>query len=699
MNPLEIYSLPRSSKKIKCPKCGHKASFKPYVLTATGTVVDEYQYGRCERQNECGYNMFPPIAKQNNKVTVMQIYPKVIKQDGFDDGYESFNKDGGKVIKRPVRGLSPLHKYLKTKGIPPEFLWDNGVMEENGYTVYVMRDKTGKVANLKYFKYKDDGHRDKNQESFSLKSPPQRNEYIEERFFIPLFGEHETDPAKTVCIVESEKSKIIAMFHYPEFIWQACSSANGMSDGTEDTADKITPLKGRRVYWVCDNDKAARGVFKEDHNKKQIFVECSSVRNLKKHIKDFHICDLFTDKEPGYDIGDALLDGLKVEIKPTWSTHQADKRYASYFAPDMERMKKEYDGAIQIGETSGINPEFDNTFSWMRTHVNGFYGWSNDGKGVILEYLSIMKAKISGWKTCMFKQEDMGSHFDGKNSKMNADRIYAKLAWTLTGVTPFEHYSKKHNTELLAWDKFMEAQEWLRKFLFIVYPSDRRYSNVFDEFLYFYEVFGIDHFAIDPWNTIILDDKERGDERLISAFIHAKEFVLKTNSVLSIVNHAKSIQEVKETTGENKGMFKVVNQFMQLGGSAWDIKMDGQYSIHRPNRHKHPNHPEVHFWNLKQRDSEIVGAERGRYGKIFFNRDKRQYYFDGKNPIDGSTMVMPKSSDDGGKMNYAIQQPLAYQPTWHQDKKNKNKSYEEHIAKDWAQSSRQDEDLPPWVTD
>jgi hypothetical protein len=672
------FHLPKTSKKEPCPACfsSHKRkTFKPYV-DDNENVINVDIYGRCDRVNECGYHVKPTPESMKGRggdgVKTKPIHANII-----------FPKD--EILNELFRKPSNLHRALAAKGISEDFLYDNGCLTTaHGLTAFVFRNIDGKVCNIKYFKYKENGKRDHDFTSYSLKQPEQRNEFVEIKYTMPLFGENELKdhPSKTVCIVESEKSKLIAMFHYPDFVWVACGSANGLSDGTEGTADKITPLKDRMVYWVNDNDAAARGVWKKDDKDKDVFAECSSVRNGKKHIKKFHIADLFQNQISGYDIGDACLDGLKVNIVPTWSRHTEDKRWQSYVPPNAERMKKEYEGAMQIGETSGINKEFDSVFSWMRTHVNAFYGWPKDGKSLTFEFLSLVKAKKSGWKTCMFKHEDMGSFFENGRSNVTADRLYAKLAWTLTGKTPFEHYAKKHGSSLLSWDEYQEAVEWIKKYFFVVNPSDRKYKNIFDEFKYFHEVFGIDHFGIDPWNTVGLENVERGDERLIQAFVHTKEFALATNTTVSIVNHPGSRHDVKEKAGPNKDAFKVVTQFMQLGGSAWDIKMDGQFSIQRPFRHEDANSPIMYFWNLNQRDSEIVGAERGCYQKIEFDRNRRQYYFDGVCPIDGSIKVLAQTT-------------LPFTPTWHRDRKKK-KDFNQHIKEDWV--SPKDSDEPDWVT-
>jgi hypothetical protein len=70
-----------------------------------------------------------------------------------------------------------------------------------------------------------------------------------------FFGEHLlTDKSKTVAIVESEKSAIIATVYYPQFIWLATGGLDGLS------AEKFSILKGRTVILFPDVSKPKEGV-------------------------------------------------------------------------------------------------------------------------------------------------------------------------------------------------------------------------------------------------------------------------------------------------------------------------------------------------------------------------------------------------------------------------------------------------------
>lgn len=321
------YVLDSSSKKHTCPSC-NKKSFVGYVDSETKMPVDINQYGRCDRENSCNYHQHPNIdpelatkAKPENytpppPTTYKQIYPA-----------EQIWKP---LVERTKTCTSPLHIYLSNKLlIPFDHLIKWGVVTDTQndgalLTIYVYRNLGGQVCNLKWFKYNPDGHRDKNFNSFSLKQPKQNKQtpppppdqkILIEKYQLCIYGEHLLDPEKKkiVCVVESEKSAVIASFFYPQYDWVACGSANGLSDGSNGTADKLTPLKDREVWWLCDADKAGRMSVNED------VVKPSSVRKLLQHIDKVSVCDLFPDRFDGYDIGDAIIDGLRPEIRTTWT--------------------------------------------------------------------------------------------------------------------------------------------------------------------------------------------------------------------------------------------------------------------------------------------------------------------------------------------------------------------------------------------
>src|SRR5882762_6727696 len=312
------------------------------------------------------------------------------------------------------------------------------------------------------------------------------------------------------------------------------------------------------------------------------------------------------------------------------------KFQSSYVPMDINAMTIEWAEGATVGEKSYVS-ELDEIFSWMRTHVNGWYGWANDVKGTFFDFMSVMKSKFDGWKWGMMKQEDMSSFKytldDGKKAiRITASSIFNNLIWAYTGKTPYGHYAKKHYLEKISLDEYHEAAAWVSKHFFIINPQDRTYNNIMDEFKFLYEKYGIDGWLIDPFKSIKLDGNQRTDFMMDDLFINTKKFALETNTCFNFIAHPKSMSDVKEKDGR----YKVVNQFMVAGGAAWDNNMDAQFSIYRPERHLNPSDPKVHFHNLKQRQAEIVGVSRGSYEFVRFDNKSKRYFFNGVCPLDGS---------------------------------------------------------------
>lgn len=284
-----------------CPSCGTKNSFRFYE-DEFSSRLDE-RYGKCERINNCAYHAIPSsnldkiIAKKPSKANLIKkdagvsvIYPT----DKQCTVLESYLHDSS----------SDFHKYLLAKGITTEHLEKHGVgTDKNGKALFLYRSITNKVVNCKTVSYTDDGKRDKEVNAYSLKQPRDGKS----KYSMCLFGEDLLEQTKTkiVIIVESEKTKVIASFHYPEYDWVACGSSNGL------TAGKLKVLYGRKVIWLCDADVAGR--------------QNSSINNLEASGMDFNVIDLFPNKSDGYDLADALLDGNIVDLADALKTSVVEK--------------------------------------------------------------------------------------------------------------------------------------------------------------------------------------------------------------------------------------------------------------------------------------------------------------------------------------------------------------------------------------
>lgn len=339
---------------------------------------------------------------------------------------------------------------------------------------------------------------------------------------------------------------------------------------------------------------------------------------------------------------------------------------SSYYPPNISALTNEWKHGAVVGEPSGVSA-LDKILKWVRGHQNGWYGWPGDGKGQFTNNLCVTKSKRDGWKWGMFKQEDMSS-FRDKSGKVHitASDIYNDLVWTLTGVTPYKHIAELYHVPQLTLDQYHEAMEWIEQHFFIIYPKDRRFTNMLDNFTWLYEVHGVSGVWIDPAKGIVLDAmKDTKDVVLNETFVQSKDFAMQNNLSFNWISHAGKLEGGDK---EKDGSYKVINAHQQLGGSAWDISMDSQFTVYRIDRHKNPNSPDVMLRTLKVKKQQIAGFRKGEYDKITFDIKTNRYYFDGVCPIDGSYSVAKAKEMMSGVQGEAFDQRKAEErakdPSW-----------------------------------
>lgn len=258
--------------KGKCPKCGELKSFRHFEGYGK-------EYGICDHKNKCQFENIPKGEIQEKTVKaelpmVKTVYPA-----------EPFCKA---AIKNQT---SNFHKFCVQKlKITPEHLhkWNCGTIEDK--TAFVYQNLNNQFVNVVHVEFAENGKRNKEKNPYSLKQK------TGEKYNLCLFGEHLLTN-KIVCLVESEKTAIIASFDYPKFDWIATGGANKL------TGEKISALFGRKIYYVCDADKAGR--------------ENSNIKKLKEYEQDFTVIDLFPARTDSYDLADAIIEGLHPEIKQT----------------------------------------------------------------------------------------------------------------------------------------------------------------------------------------------------------------------------------------------------------------------------------------------------------------------------------------------------------------------------------------------
>lgn len=292
--------------KRTCPKCGQKACFVRYVDDQSAVAFPDY-VGRCDHEQSCGYHFTPKDYFRDNQNVVEMLnsdqktiiasapsMPKVTPPSFIDKS----------VMEQTLcrYGINPLYTYLAgtidRENTERLFrLYNVGTSKKwQGATVFWQVDATGKVRGGKVMGYDSKtGHR--------IKLPHPHVCWVHSELGLTdyhlsqcFFGEHLLPlyPGRTVLVVESEKTAIIATHFMPDVIWIATGGKNGCFN--ERTAQA---LAGRDVILMPD-----LGVTDEWRKKLPMLTRiCHSVS-----VSDM-LEQMATDEQrsQGLDIADFLL--------------------------------------------------------------------------------------------------------------------------------------------------------------------------------------------------------------------------------------------------------------------------------------------------------------------------------------------------------------------------------------------------------
>lgn len=252
---LEKYKTKRS--RYACPSCQKKYQFTRYIDNQKGTYVHE-TVGKCNRENKCGYHYAPNVFFRDRNIS-FETYnsvniskpkrytklspPSYINEQIFTISLRpykpnSFVSDLTKIFTAKTISKKMVCRYLI--GTTNNILADKNIHLENQVIFWQIdfnqNIRTGKIINYKNLKrtgYINWAH--------SLLY----NEFNLKQCF---FGEHllKLEPSKTVAIVESEKTALIASVLFPKYIWLACGGLNNLSE------EKCKVLKNRKVVLFPD---------------------------------------------------------------------------------------------------------------------------------------------------------------------------------------------------------------------------------------------------------------------------------------------------------------------------------------------------------------------------------------------------------------------------------------------------------------
>ena len=239
------YSLENSSKKFICPDCGQK-TFVRYINNRTGYYLSE-EIGRCDREGKCGLHNKPqrsgnrkyprPLKRIKQQTGNIDLIP-VSEMQKTLTGY-SHNILIEALIQR--FGIQEIEKVMQ------RFYVGTGEGKHQGCTIFWQVDQNGLTRTGHIMKYSGlSRSKDQYAQNWVHKDIHGNFQYKQCLFGLEQIIDLSTDVA--INIVESEKTAIIATIYFPDEIWLASCSKNGLNE------EKLLPLNKHSVHLYPDID-------------------------------------------------------------------------------------------------------------------------------------------------------------------------------------------------------------------------------------------------------------------------------------------------------------------------------------------------------------------------------------------------------------------------------------------------------------
>lgn len=285
-------------RKSICPNCG-KRTFVKYIDVETGEPLAD-DIGRCDREINCGYHKKPKdyFAEGGDRPEKRYWFPK--KEYTSQASTQGFSTLDPALVEDSM-GLCTfnsfnvwLREHFRCKEVMDATLryrvgghrlWPNA-------TVFWQIDEQQRVRAGKIMLYDHHtGHRVKDGYNHVawVHSLPGHDDF---RLRQCLFGLHLlTDDTKTICIVEAEKTAVIASMFFPDALFLA---TGGLTNLRPETCE---PLRGRNV--ILFPDLGAEEIWTEKARTIPALANCRVSTWLSDHATD-------EMRAKGLDIADVL---------------------------------------------------------------------------------------------------------------------------------------------------------------------------------------------------------------------------------------------------------------------------------------------------------------------------------------------------------------------------------------------------------
>jgi len=333
MNCSYQYSLEKGSKKHLCPGCGKKRLVK-YVDSDTGLYLPK-QYGRCDRESKCGYELNPyknGYLRKNNDGSAWQscLRRQYVKPEGTEQADPVFIPT--EVFKASRSGyekntfvqnlLSKIDYPFQVRDVENvTALYHLGTVQVGnraGAAIFPFIDRNGNVRAMQAKEFDETNHTistdwlhsiiGRECARKSLSRPDWLTAYNENEIKVScLFGEHLLTkfPNNPVALVEAPKTAIYGALHFgfpdqpQDLLWLAVYNLGSLN------LTKCRVLEGREVLLFPDLSKD--GSAHRSWSEKAMEIQSKLPGTLIKVSDLLERLAPIEDREQGKDLGDYLI--------------------------------------------------------------------------------------------------------------------------------------------------------------------------------------------------------------------------------------------------------------------------------------------------------------------------------------------------------------------------------------------------------
>lgn len=238
------------STRRTCPACGGKLEFTLYIDASTGAPIHN-TVGKCNRELKCGYHYTPSqyfgdnpdqrAERLTNYKPVEMKKETVFLPDRFIPSGDNLENNNLYRFFVSRFGEAESKRVFSLYRVGSSHNWKNN----NGYSAaFPQIDVTGKLRQIKVIAYnpetgkrlhKEDPAERRTKSGYTTDTTQDKVwfagktllENYEANLQQCFFGEHLVKDADRICIVESEKTAMIASICLPDSVWIATGGKNG----------------------------------------------------------------------------------------------------------------------------------------------------------------------------------------------------------------------------------------------------------------------------------------------------------------------------------------------------------------------------------------------------------------------------------------------------------------------------------------